>query len=69
MFYFETSRLIWCIFLHPFHFCVAFSLNCDPGDKLSLVFYFCFFELGLGRAYALAFAERGASVVGKFYVN
>lgn len=37
-------------------------------DFFSPLFCF-FFKLGLGRAYALAFAERGASVVGKFYVN
>ena len=27
--------------------------------------FFLLFSIGLGRAYALAFAERGASVVGK----
>uniref|UniRef100_A0A8B9PAX4 Hydroxysteroid 17-beta dehydrogenase 4 n=1 Tax=Apteryx owenii TaxID=8824 RepID=A0A8B9PAX4_APTOW len=52
--------LIWCIFFNAIHFCVTFSLNCNAEDKLTFFFPP---PLGLGKAYALAFAERGASVV------
>ena len=36
---------------------------------MSVCFYNLYLSAGLGRAYALALAERGAAVVGTFALN
>lgn len=60
--------LIWCIF-SPCVVILFRFFRIMLQETNWHFFNFCFLKPGLGRAYALAFAERGASVVGKFYRN